>query len=64
MLTQAMLDVLSDPAAHDSLKAAIRAFAHCDPVDAAHDASYLATLQFQRVNDPPDPVTGDRGHGS
>ena len=49
MMTQAMRDVLADPAAHDSLKTAIRALAPCDPVDAATDALHLDKLMRERL---------------
>ena len=42
---------LGDPVAHDSLKAAIRAFINCDPVDAANDAEWLAEVMQLRARE-------------
>jgi hypothetical protein len=39
---QTLQAALADPACHDSLKVAIRAFIGKDPVDAACDAAWLA----------------------
>ena len=50
MMTKAMLVVLADPTAHDSLKTAIRAFAGCDIADAENDALYLASLLTDQVD--------------
>ncbi len=49
-MTNEMQAVLDDPTAHDSLKTAIRAFADCDPVDAANDAAYLADMLVTQLD--------------
>jgi hypothetical protein len=43
--------MLAAPWVHESLKAAIRAFDACDPVDAAHDAEMLEGLMRQRCEE-------------
>ena len=53
---------LADPATHDSLKTAIRAFDGCDPVDAAKDTEWLAEVhqqwlaEVQRLHHGPPPA--------
>lgn len=37
-------EVLASPCSHNSLKAALRAFEGCDPVDALNDAALLLAI--------------------
>ena len=46
---QELRQALYDPACHDSLKTAIRAFINCDPVDVVNDLNWLSGVFEQRL---------------
>ena len=57
--THTLRKALGDPACHDSLKAAIRAFINKDPVDAACDTEWLAEVFRLRLAEAVDAATAD-----